>query len=191
MIGLLYVTEKQYSPETIPAAGTAPLGLTLAGLTPESSAFVFDATAPDPYAIPGALAGGDVDIGAQTIACPGSYTNLPSFGFRLAQPTPDLRVFFVARDPQADAALIVRMPDGTWYCNDNSFHTQQPTIDVIGSRATGGVSVWIGSTTPGESHSRHALPDARQRQPPRSDPACANNRKLTIIWTKCVYFPNF
>ncbi len=151
VIGLLYVTEKQYSPETIPAAGTAPLGLTLAGLTPESSAFVFDATAPDPYAIPGALAGGDVDIGAQTIACPGSYTDLPSFGFRLAQPTPDLRVFFVARDPQADAALIVRMPDGTWYCNDNSFHTQQPTIDVIGSRATGGVSVWIGSITPGES----------------------------------------
>jgi hypothetical protein len=75
----------------------------------------------------------------------------PSFGFTLPQPTPYLRFFFASDDPRADAALIVLMPDGTWYCNDDSFNTRQPTVDVIGNVSTGGVSVWVGSFTPAES----------------------------------------
>jgi hypothetical protein len=120
-------------------------------LTPGTSAFVFDAAAPDPYAVPGSLGGGDIDIGALNEDCPGTYTAFPSFGFTLAQPSGYLRFFFASDDPRADAALIVQMPDGIWYCNDDSFNTKQPTVDVIGNLSTGGVSVWIGSFTPGES----------------------------------------
>jgi serine protease Do len=170
--GALYVTEKQYSPETVPAAGTAPTGA-IGGLTPGVSAFVFDAAAPDPYAIPGSLGGGDIDMGAQNANCPGMYTAFPSFGFTLSQPTEYLRVFFVSDEPRADAALIVQMPDGTWYCNDDSFRTKQPTVDVIGNLATGGVSVWVGSFNPGESipgtlYLTHgsASPLAPTRRPP-------------------------
>ena len=59
------------------------------------------------------------------------------------------------------------MPDGTWYCNDDSLQSKQPTVDVIGNLSTGGVSVWVGSFNPGEYDPRHAVPDARQRQPAR------------------------
>ena len=48
------------------------------------SAFAFDAAAPDPYAIPGSLGGGEVDVGAQNEDCPGMYTAFPSFGFTAA-----------------------------------------------------------------------------------------------------------
>src|SRR5262249_10313173 len=110
-----------------------------------------DASAPDPYVIPSSLGGGEIDVGEKDKACPGSYEALPSFGFLLPQPTVYLRIFFVADDPKADAALIVRMPDGTWYCDDDSLRSKQPIVDVIGNFSTGGVSVWIGSFTPGES----------------------------------------
>ncbi|MFN8565248.1 MAG: hypothetical protein U0703_27310 [Anaerolineae bacterium] len=148
--GVLYVTEKQYSPETVPSVGTAPTD-PIGGLTPGVSAFSFDAAAPDPYAIPGSLGGGDVDVGAQNEHCPGMYTTFPSFGFTLPEPTAFLRIFFTSDDPAADAALIVQMPDGTWYCNDDSFNTKQPTVDVIGNPSVGGVSIWVGSFNPGES----------------------------------------
>ena len=150
IFGVLYVTEKTYSPETVSAAGTPPTDL-ISGLVPETSAFVFDGAAPDPYAIPGALAGGEVDVGSANPDCPGTYTALPSFGFLLPQPTPYLRVFFVSEEANADAALIVQMPDGIWYCADDSQNSKQPVLDVIGNLSTGGVSVWVGSFTPGQS----------------------------------------
>jgi hypothetical protein len=150
ILGVLYVTEKQWSPETVPQAGTAPTD-PVAGLTSATSAFAFDAAAPDPYAIPGSLGGGSVDVGSTNKACPGSYPALPSFGFLLPQAAPYLRIFFVSTDPKADAALIVRMPDGTWYCADDSLNSKQPLVDVIGNLSTGGVSVWIGSFNAGDS----------------------------------------
>lgn len=150
IFGVLYVTEKTYSPETVNAAGTPPTE-PITGLTPSTSAFVFDAAASDPYAIPGALAGGAVDVGSLNPDCPGTYTALPAFGFVLPQPTPYLRIFFVSDDASADAALIVQMPDGTWYCADDSPHSKQPIVDVIGNLATGSVSIWLGSFNPGES----------------------------------------
>lgn len=144
LMGVVYVTEKTYSPETITVAGT-PSTTPVNGLTPSASAFIFDAAAPDPYAVPGALGGGLLNVGEQNEACPGAYTELPSFGFTLPNPTLHLRAFFVAEETRADAALIVRMPDGRWYCNDDSFNGRQPTIDVIGNFSTGEVSVWVGS----------------------------------------------
>ncbi|MCC6804111.1 MAG: hypothetical protein IT319_14610, partial [Anaerolineae bacterium] len=173
--GVLYVTEKQYSPETVPAAGTAPTTL-IGGLTPGVSAFVFDAAAPDPYVIPGSLGGGDINVGGQNADCPGAYSSFPSFGFTLPEPSEFLRVFFVSDEPRADASLIVLMPDGTWYCNDDSFHTKQPTVDIIGNLSTGGVSIWVGSFNPGESipgilYLTHgsASPLAPTRRPPVLD----------------------
>ncbi|MEP7291089.1 MAG: hypothetical protein ABI835_04870 [Chloroflexota bacterium] len=150
VMGVVYATEKMFSPETVVAAGTQAT-TPIDGLVAQASAFVFDSAARDPYAIPGSLGGGGLDIGEQNPDCPGAYTVLPSFGFVLPDPTLHLRVFFAQDDPRADAALIVRMPDGTWYCNDDSFNGKQPTVDVIGNFSTGEVSVWVGSFAPEES----------------------------------------
>ncbi len=148
--GIVYATEKTFSPETVIAAGTPPTA-PLADLIPSASAFVFNAAAPDPYAIPGSLGGGEVNVGEQNPDCPGTYTHLPSFGFMLPEPTLHLRAFFVQEEARADSALILRMPDGTWYCNDDSYNDRQPTIDVIANFSTGEVSIWVGSFAEGES----------------------------------------
>lgn len=149
VIGVLYVSEKQFSPETVPAIGTVPSD-PIGGLIAGTSAFEFTTSAPDPYAVPGSLGGGEVNIGAQYKNCPGAYTTYPSFGFILPDPTAYLRVFFVSDDPDGDASLIVLMPDGTWYCADDSLRSKQPIVDIIGNFSTGGVSVWVGSFEPGE-----------------------------------------
>lgn len=150
LLGVIYVTEKTFSPETVTVAGTRET-TPLNGLTPSASAFVFDTAAPDPYAIPGSLGGGSLNMGEQNPDCPGAFTEHPSFGFSLPTATLHLRAFFVTEQPNADASLILRMPDGRWYCNDDSFNGRQPTIDVIGNFSTGEVSIWVGSYDPEES----------------------------------------
>ncbi len=150
VLGVLYVTEKQWSPETVPAAGTAPTD-PIGGLAAGAVRFTFDAAAPDPYAVPGMAGGGEVDAGTQNQNCPGSYPAEASLSFALPQATASLRIFFVSDAPRADAALIVRMPDGAWYCNDDAFNGKQPSITVIGNASTGDVNVWIGSFDPGET----------------------------------------
>jgi hypothetical protein len=173
LMGVVYVTEKTYSPETVTVVGT-PNTPPVNGLTPSVSAFVFDSAAPDPYAIPGSLGGGSLNIGEQNPACPGTYTELPSFGFTLPDPTLHLRTFFVPEETGADATLILRMPDGRWYCNDDSFNGKQPTIDVIGNFSTGEVSIWVGSyesdeTVPGTLYLTRG--SANPRNPLRPPPA--------------------
>lgn len=150
VVGLLYVTEKTYTPDAVGTAGTertAPLS----DLIPSASAFVFDANAPDPYAVPGSLGGGELNVGELNPDCPGYYTHMPSFGFTMPEPTLHLRAFFVQENDREDTALIVRMPDGTWYCNDDSYNGRQPTVDVIGNYSIGVVSIWVGSYDEGES----------------------------------------
>lgn len=58
-----------------------------------------------------------------------------------------LRVFYVSLD---EASLIIRKPDGTWVCNDDSFGTSNPTIDIERPR-TGSYSIWIASESSSQS----------------------------------------
>ena len=132
---------------------------------------------PIPMPFPARSAAATSTSARQNKACPGAYEAQPSFGFILPQPTPFLRIFFVSTDPKADAALIVRMPDGTWYCADDSLNSKQPILDVIGNLSTGGVSVWVGSfdatiTIPGTLYLTRG--GANPRDPTRAPPiSCA------------------
>ncbi|MCA9904136.1 MAG: hypothetical protein KC547_09780 [Anaerolineae bacterium] len=54
-----------------------------------------------------------------------------------------LRLFYISRD---NSSLIVRKPDGTWLCNDDSFGTNNPTIDIERPRS-GNYFIWIASET--------------------------------------------
>jgi hypothetical protein len=42
------------------------------------------------------------------------------------------------------------MPDGTWYCADDSQNSKAPVVDIIGNLSTGGVSVWAGRFNAGD-----------------------------------------
>lgn len=151
----LYVTEITSTPETVEKAGTPPV-LNVAGLDPAAggSPVHFDQTAPDPLALsaPLGFAVGAVDVaalnpppeGQRTASCLGYATSAPALTVDLAFPYPYLRVFFVGAEG-TDPTLIVRMPDGQWYCNDDSFESKNPTVDVVGSMATGQAQIWIGN----------------------------------------------
>ncbi|NDJ63340.1 MAG: hypothetical protein GYB67_19625 [Chloroflexi bacterium] len=159
--GLLYITERPVNPETIPQADSRRFDQ-LNGLDPGSApppSFTFGPGAADPYGW-GAVAGqaGAIDIAAlnpaisqpnPNLGCEGYHTAAPSLSFELALPLPYLRIFFLADTPGADAVLVVRMPDGAWYCGDDSFGTLNPTINVLGNPTSGIVQVWIGSWAPG------------------------------------------
>jgi hypothetical protein len=155
-VATLYVTELPTSPETVVRAETRAQPEVI-GLTPRDNAavpVVLGASAPEPLIVPGLFAGGPVDVAALNPAadpnqgCEGFFPAEPSVVISIPQPLPFLRVFAIGADDAADLTLALRLPDGTWYCADDSFGTLHPTIDVIGRLTTGSASVWLGSYRP-------------------------------------------
>lgn len=151
--GILYVTEKEYYPTFVPeiARDALPIvnGLD-AALPPEQGAFDLpDNFAPDPLIIP-MLGGGAVDVRAanETLdtrqGCLGYTDAAPDYTFNLLAPLAYLRLFFVAALPEGDGVLVVHTPDGRWYCNDDSYNSVHPTINLVGLVA-GIHQVWVGN----------------------------------------------
>jgi hypothetical protein len=158
--GLLYVTERTVTPETIRQADSRAFE-NVNGLTPGGAvqASLFEADTSDPYAVTGVIASdGGVDVTAlnpeinqpdPNRGCEGFFTAAPTYTFEYLEAAPFLRLFFVADDAAADTTLVVRMPNGGWYCGDDSFDTSNPTVNIIGNFATGLVDVWVGTYTAG------------------------------------------
>jgi hypothetical protein len=109
-------------------------------------------TDPAPFPI---TAGGPIDVAA---ALPGQGC----VGF--AAVNPDLRFqwegeggllrfyFFPATDPDTpaiDTVLVIRDPAGAWHCNDDSYGTSHPTIDINPSQR-GYYEIWVGTYSAGE-----------------------------------------
>jgi serine protease Do len=114
---------------------------------------------PDPVTFGGLLAGGGLNIAEVNLdlsqpnpnyVCEGFYSTTPSLALNLPQPMPYLRAFFISDDALADPTLIVRMPDGQWYCGDDSYSTLSPTLNIIGNPSSGIMRVWVGSYSPDE-----------------------------------------
>lgn len=160
ILGMVYVTEKIVSPETI-RKGNAPAIGELLGLEPTGSPAVTfaDATiSPDPYVVNNVTAGGEVDIAAINgaalyvpggVDCIGHFPAAPSFVFALPTGMPYLRLFYTG-EPDSDTNMIVQMPNGLWYCGDDSFGTLDPTVTIIGNTSSGLVRVWVGSFRAGQ-----------------------------------------
>lgn len=156
IIGVLYITEITTSPETVRQVITPPI-VDLIGLDAgEVTTAIIDLTfSSDPFFSSISVAGGTVDIAGLNLdvsqqnraqACTGVYNTAPTLVLTLEQSLPYLRAFFVADSPEANPALIVRMPDGQWYCGNDSFDTLNPTIHIIGNPSSGTLRVWVGSS---------------------------------------------
>lgn len=155
-VATLYVTELPTSPETVVRAGTRTQPEVL-GLTARENAaapVTLDAAAPEPLAVPGLFAGGPVEIAAlnpvpdPNQGCEGFLSAEPNVAIYIPQPQPFVRAFAIGADETADVTLALRMPDGTWYCGDDSYGTLHPTIDVVANLSTGMAYAWLGSFEP-------------------------------------------
>ncbi|MBL8147425.1 MAG: hypothetical protein JNL34_13655 [Anaerolineae bacterium] len=151
----LYVTEKTSTPETVERAGTPALA-NVAGLDAfaAGSPVRFDLTGPDPLALsaPLGFAIGAVDLaalnapaeGQPVTGCEGYAAAAPALTVDLPVAYPYLRVFFIGAEG-TDPTLVVRMPDGRWYCNDDSFGSKSPAVDIMGPAVAGQAQIWVGN----------------------------------------------
>jgi len=98
---------------------------------------------PDPYEA-SALAGGDINAGHLENYCVGNASAAPDFRLDWTGRGDDLHIAFRA-DDSGDATLIIRLPDGSWSCNDDSEFGGFNPIVSIESAATGIYDIWIGT----------------------------------------------
>lgn len=103
---------------------------------------------PDPYNRE-IISGGSSDAGYLGGDCAGYVTSAPDYAVQynvLGFPTL-LRFFF---EGAGDTTLIIYGPDGQWLCNDDSYDTVSPTVDVS-DPASGRYLVWVGSYVSGQT----------------------------------------
>lgn len=159
LIGVLYATERNISPEQISRADSLSIANVI-GLevnTPSAQQATLQDYTTEPINL-GAHTGG----GATTVTvdddllynpfgmCTGYYTTQSTFSLNIPIPQAYLRLFFINALETGDPTLIVRMPDGHFYCSDDSYGTQNPTLNIIGNTSIGTAQVWIGNYSENE-----------------------------------------
>jgi hypothetical protein len=152
--GVLYVTEKLYYPTFLPrsaASDTIPYvnGLDNALAPTQAAVEIGDTLAQDPLLIP-LQGGGENDIFALNpqldarTGCEGYMNAAPTMAITLLSEQALLRLFFLPDGGTGDATLIMAAPDGSWYCNDDSYNSLHPTLSIVGA-APGTYQVWVGN----------------------------------------------
>lgn len=78
--------------------------------------------------------------------CVGWVTRTPDYIVRFTGATNRLRFFVTG---STDTTLVINSSNGSWHCNDDSFGSTNPTVDIIGAQP-GQYDVWVGSYRQGE-----------------------------------------
>ncbi len=99
---------------------------------------------PDPITV-SATSGGSVNVSYLGGACVGYASSNPDYAIVYNSPWPSLKFFFVGG---GDTTLVIRAPNGTWYCNDDGYGGLNPQVLVSGPPA-GRYDIWIGSYSSG------------------------------------------
>jgi hypothetical protein len=98
---------------------------------------------PDPYSH-SISAGGPVNVRYLGGACAGFAGSQPDFRVNyVADDFTLLRFYWIPNDG-ADGTMIINGPNNTYFCNDDSFNTLNPTVDFI-NPSGGAYDIWIGS----------------------------------------------
>lgn len=106
---------------------------------------------PDPWSV-SVISGGSVDVyGALGGNCSGYATTDPDVVLNWSGSGGLLRIYFEADSAGDDATLIIRLPNGSWSCDDDdtSVNSLNPLIH-FDSAPSGRYAIWIGSYSPGD-----------------------------------------
>ena len=99
---------------------------------------------PDPAQRP-VTSGGAIAASTLSPQCRGFVTNQPDLFLDLAGPSNFLRIYVTS---QSDTTLIVRRPDGSLLCNDDTYGLN-PSVE--GPFIPGRYGVWVGAYTAGQN----------------------------------------
>lgn len=103
---------------------------------------------PDPYRVE-IISGGDMDVSTFNYGqdCRGFATRQPDYSIQWTGQSQGVRFFFVG---SGDTVLLVNDPTGGWNCNDDSFNTLNPTVDIIPA-IQGRYDIWVASYNANEN----------------------------------------
>lgn len=99
---------------------------------------------PDPLIVT-LLSGGEVDAGSLNLGsdCRGNVYPSADVSVSLESRQTMLRVYFTAESIGEDTTLLVRAPDGSFFCNDD-FDGSNPMVEIANA-APGEYRVWVGT----------------------------------------------
>lgn len=104
---------------------------------------------PDPHEV-SVVSGGQLAVHEQGIVpansglCRGHVTPQPDLIFQYESPRDFLRFYVRASGDHHDTTLVVRAPDGRWYCADDEGGNLHPLLDLT-APAAGRYELWVGS----------------------------------------------
>ena len=110
---------------------------------------------PDPVNIH-VTSGGNLDAGSMGLGsgCVGHVTRQPDYILHLTSRSPSLRIYVTvpgaAPVTPTDTTLLVNAAHGHWHCNDDSYGTANPTVDLPNA-SPGQYDIWIGSYQSGHN----------------------------------------
>lgn len=96
---------------------------------------------PDPYIV-NVLSGGTINAAGIGGACRGFISNAPDFDLYFTGGSSLPLLISVASN--ADTTLVVRAPDGLWYCDDDSGQGLNPSVRFNNPRS-GLYDIWVGT----------------------------------------------
>ena len=102
---------------------------------------------PDPHTL-GILAGGEVATGYLGGECTGYTGVAPDFRMHWSGTSAELRIFVVA---DGDTTLLIRLPDGSWACNDDADGTTLNPMVAFHDPLPGPYVIWLGTYEANES----------------------------------------
>lgn len=150
-------TSTSTSTSTSTIAATTTSTVTTAPLTLDYSRpanfgeFVLDTGfEPDPAQYD-ATSGGAVNAAYLGGGCYGFASVSPDLKITYSAGTYPLRFYFIPDTPGADTVLLINGPDGSWYCNDDSWGTLDPTVDFADPLG-GRYDIWLASIGPADAH---------------------------------------
>lgn len=101
---------------------------------------------PDPHAL-AVTAGGNVTAGDISATCRGFISDAPTARLEWRAGSGGLPLLISARS-DGDTTLMVRVPDGSWYCDDDSAEGLNPLFAST-SAQSGRYDIWVGRYSPG------------------------------------------
>jgi len=100
---------------------------------------------PDPFTV-GVTAGGDASTNYLGGGCQGYTTAAPTFSVNYTSGTVTMLRFYVIGS--GDTTMIVNSPAGTFSCVDDSFGTNNPTMD-FNAPSSGRYDIWVATYNAG------------------------------------------
>ncbi len=103
---------------------------------------------PDPHQVT-VIAGGPINASTSRAgaSCVGHITQRPSFSLRYTAGSLPL---FISTSSENDTTLVIRAPDGTWLCDDDSGGGANAQVR-IDTPATGRYQIWVGRYAEGDA----------------------------------------